>query len=143
MTVSRILQAKGSAVVTASPEATLTEIARLLDEKRIGAVVMIHLDGTIAGILSERDIVRAIARNGVGVMEHAAATVMTQRVHVCTPADNLNEIMAMMTEQRIRHLPVVSQGRLEGIISIGDVVKRRIEETEQEATELRHYITGR
>lgn len=143
MTVSRILQTKGSAVVTASPEATLIDIARLLDEKRIGAVVIINLDGNIAGILSERDIVRAIARTGIAVMEHTAASIMTQRVHVCTPADNLNEIMSMMTEQRIRHLPVVAKGRLEGIISIGDVVKHRIEETEAEATELRHYITGR
>lgn len=143
MTVSRILQTKGSAVVTASPEITLIDIARLLDEKRIGAVVIITLDGNIAGILSERDIVRAIARNGVAVMEHAASTVMTRHVHVCSPQDKLHEIMGLMTEQRIRHLPVLSQGRLEGIISIGDVVKHRIEETQAEATELRHYITGR
>ena len=133
MTVSEILKQKGSAVITASPGSSLTEIARLLDEKRIGAVVMLHLDGTIAGILSERDIVRAIARGGVEVMGHPASAVMTQKVHVCAPSDDLHAIMSRMTESRIRHLPVLHEGRLAGLISIGDVVKKRIEQTEQEA----------
>jgi CBS domain-containing protein len=142
MNVSEILKQKGTAVVTASPQASLTEITGLLDEKRIGAVVMVNLDGTIAGILSERDIVRAIARKGLGVMTEPASTVMTRKVHVCKPSDSLHDVMSLMTDSRIRHLPVTYEGKLMGLISIGDVVKKRIEQTEQEALSLREYIAG-
>ena len=142
MTVASILKEKGGEVVTASEDATLAHIAGLLDQRRIGAVVITGPRGTIEGIVSERDIVSAVARSGPEVLSRQASEVMTRYVHTCDPADSIYEIMNVMTEHRIRHLPVVVEGKLEGIISIGDVVKQRIAEVEFEADEMKRYIGG-
>ncbi len=142
MTVATILKEKGGEVVTAPQDASLADIAGVLDQRRIGAVVITGPAGTIEGIVSERDIVSAVARSGPEVLGRPASEVMTRHVHTCDPADSIYEIMNVMTEHRIRHVPVVVEGRLEGIISIGDVVKQRIAEVEFEADEMKRYIGG-
>lgn len=142
MTVAIILKNKGSGVVSARPGTSVGDIARLLAEHRIGAVPVVNAKGGLEGIVSERDVVRAIARSGQAVLEQAVEDVMTRKVLVCKPTDNVYDIMALMTENRIRHLPVVVSGKLEGVISIGDVVKFRIAEVEFEAEEMKRYIAG-
>jgi CBS domain-containing protein len=142
MSVASILKEKGGEVVTAPAAMTLAEVARLLNQHHIGAVVVTGTGGTIEGIVSERDIVAGIARAGPGVLERPASEVMTRDVHGCKPADSIYEIMNVMTEQRIRHLPVVVEGKLHGIVSIGDAVKQRIAEVEFEANEMKRYIAS-
>ena len=142
MTVASILKEKGAGVVTAPAGMTLAEIARLLNERRIGTVVITGPDETIEGIVSERDIVSAIARGGPQVLNRPAGEVMTRDVHTCAPGDSIYELMNVMTDHRIRHLPVVENGQLRGIVSIGDVVKQRIAEVEFEADEMKRYIGG-
>jgi len=142
MTVASILKEKGSEVVTAPATATLAEIAAMLDRHRIGAVLVTGPEGAIEGIVSERDIVSAVARFGPQALSLPAGEAMTRDVHVCDPADSIYEIMNVMTEHRIRHLPVMVDGELQGIISIGDVVKQRIAEVEFEASEMKRYIGG-
>ena len=139
MTVARIIKDKGSSVVTTSAKATLADIAATLSEKRIGAVVIVEKDA-IKGIVSERDIVRAVARHGGAGLAMSAAEWMTAKVVTCKPADTINDVMQKMTSGRFRHLPVVENGKLAGIISIGDVVKKRIEDVEREADQIREYI---
>ena len=139
MTVARIINEKGRDVVTTSPEKSLAEIAAILSEKRIGAILVVE-DGAIRGIVSERDIVRALARHGSEALRKLAADCMTTRVVTCRPEDTINDVMQKMTSGRFRHLPVVENGNLAGIVSIGDVVKRRIEEVEKEAEQIREYI---
>lgn len=141
MSVATILKEKGHAVVTAPPGTTLAEITRMLVENRIGAVVITSGDG-IQGIVSERDIVTAVARRGPEALAAPAAEVMTTKVFTCRPDDSLYDLMNVMTQNRIRHLPVVVEGRLDGIVSIGDVVKARIAEIEFEASEMKRYIAG-
>ena len=139
MLVSDILQSKGSAVIAIAPGESVAEAARLLTEKRIGALVV--LDGErLAGILSERDIVRALARQGPGCLEGPLSALMTAKVVTCRPGHAIAEIMEMMTTSRIRHLPVVEKGKLAGMISIGDVVKWRVAEYEREQEALQDYI---
>lgn len=139
MTVQRILEEKGREVVTSTAATSLGEIARLLHDKRIGAVVI--LDGqAIVGILSERDIVRALAVHGEAALSKPARECMTERVVTCRPEDTIDQLMQTMTSGRFRHIPVVENGRLAGIVSIGDVVKRRISEVEKEAEQIRQYI---
>ena len=140
MTVRLILDQKGRDVVTIGPEATLAEAATLLGGRRIGAVVVTRGDRNIAGILSERDIVRALGEHGAGALGLTVERVMTARVSTCTEASTINDVMEVMTRGRFRHLPVERGGQLDGIISIGDVVKRRIEEVEREAEQIREYI---
>lgn len=140
MTVKAILDAKGRDVVTVAASRTLREAVELLAERRIGALVVTVDDDRISGILSERDIVRAIGREGAQALERPVSAVMTARVQVCRESHTVNEVMQIMTEGRFRHLPVEKDGRLAGIVSIGDVVKRRIEEAEREAEEIRTYI---
>jgi|SRR5690606_32637521 len=140
MTVKAILDLKGREVVTVAPERTLAEAARLLSEHRIGAVVLADADDVIHGILSERDIVRAVAGEGANALDKPISAFMTARVRVCHEYHTVTEVMRLMTEGRFRHLPVEEGGKLVGIISIGDVVKRRIEEAEREAEEIRTYI---
>jgi CBS domain-containing protein len=141
MTVSHILKTKGNAVVTASPADTLEDIAKTLAAKRIGAVII--LDGAkIAGILSERDVVRAFAEHGSAALALSASKVMTEKVFTCGLQDSEAELMGMMTVKRIRHLPVVQDGKLVGMISIGDVVKNRMEAMEREAEEMKAYIAS-
>ena len=142
MRVTSILGTKGSNIVTVEPQQSLADAARLLAERRIGAVLITGADGSLAGILSERDIVAAVAKAGADCLDDTVAHHMTRAVVTCRPEDSLTEIMQMMTDGRFRHLPVVDGGRLIGIISIGDVVKQRIDEIEQEARDMRSYITS-
>jgi CBS domain-containing protein len=142
MTVATILKQKGTDVATASVDTPLAEVAGVLDQRGIGAVVITGPGGAVEGIVSERDIVSGIARNGPEVLGRPASEVMTRDVHVCKPADSIYDLMNVMTEQRIRHLPVVVDGKLQGIVSIGDVVKLRIAEVEFEANEMKRYITS-
>ena len=139
MTVARIISEKGRNVVTISAKATLAEIAATLSEKRIGAVVVMEKDA-IRGIVSERDIVRAVAKHGGSGLQMSAADWMTAKVVTCRLQDTINDVMQKMTSGRFRHLPVVENSKLVGIVSIGDVVKRRIEEVEREADQIREYI---
>lgn len=142
MQVKHILREKGREVVTISGDATLSEAARLLARKRIGAAVVRDRDGALAGILSERDIVRAVADSSVNALAESVSSRMTRVVTTCCEADTIEELMELMTHRRFRHVPVVEEERLVGIISIGDVVKTRIAETVREAESLREYIAA-
>ena len=140
MTVKAILSRKGGDVVTIAPTASLTDAVKLLAERRIGAILVTGPDHRVAGILSERDIVRAVAERGHAALEENVGVVMTRKVTTCTEADTIAVIMERMTEGKFRHMPVVDQGKLVGVISIGDVVKWRVEEIEGESNALREYI---
>jgi len=140
MTVKAILDAKGRDVLTVSPDITLADAARLLGEKRIGAVVVTADDLKIAGILSERDIVRQIGVSGAAALDDLVSSAMTAKVKTCQEGHTVNQVMEIMTQSRFRHLPVERDGKLAGIISIGDVVKQRIEDVEREAEEIKQYI---
>lgn len=142
MAVAQILRQKGADVVTVSPSDSVQTIVGLLASHRIGAVVVLDGKGSIAGIVSERDIVRAMAADAASVMTRTAKDIMTAKVMTCEPNDSEAELMQLMTENRIRHLPVVSGGRLAGMISIGDVVKLRMESIEREAEEMKTYIAS-
>ncbi len=143
MQVRDILRNKGSDVVAVTAETTLAEAARLLSRKQIGAVVVRDMGGALAGILSERDLVRALAKDSVSALSQVVRTYMTKNVGTCTEFDTIDEIMEMMTRGRFRHVPVLDEeDEIIGIISIGDVVKSRIEETEYEAQSLRDYIAA-
>ncbi len=142
MTVAQILNAKGRAVITAQPGDTVLTVAQTLAGKKIGAVVIVDAQGRIGGIVSERDIVRAVAQGGVKALDRPIKEFMTSAVRTCAPRDTEAELMSLMTEHRVRHLPVVEGGKLGGMISIGDVVKHRIEEIEREAEEMKSYIAS-
>jgi len=142
MRISDLLRVKGGEVVTVTPDTQVGHLLAVLTEHRIGAVV-VSGDGTaVAGIVSERDIVRALAARGAAVLTEPVTAIYTADVHIVTPETTLDEIMRIMTDRRIRHLPVVVDGALHGIVSIGDVVKNRIEELEGERAALTDYITG-
>ena len=142
MRISDVLRVKGTQVVTVTPDTRVRHLLAVLAEHRIGAVV-VSGDGTsVDGIASERDIVRALARRGAAVMSEPVTAIYTAEVHTVTPGTSLEDVMRMMTERRVRHAPVVTDGRLGGIVSIGDVVKIRIGELETERTALSDYITG-
>jgi len=140
MTVQAILSRKGSDVVTADPGATLGEVVRTLASRRIGAVVVTGADRRIVGILSERDVVRVLGEKGPSALDTPIAEVMTRKVTTCSMRDTIAELMERMTEGKFRHVPVVDDGRLAGIVSIGDVVKWRVHEIEDESAALRDYI---
>jgi CBS domain-containing protein len=140
MTVKAILSRKGRDVVTIEPTATLAQAAKLLAERRIGAVLVLGADGRVAGILSERDIVRALAERGGAGLDERVEGVMTRKVFTCSESDTVAHIMEQMTAGKFRHVPVVDEGRLVGIISIGDVVNHRLHEIESESNALREYI---
>ena len=140
MNVTAILKAKGRQVLTAGPETPLTEIARQLSEARIGAIVVTGHAGQIAGIISERDIIRAVAERGGEALQEPVSRSMTRGVKTCDADDTLDELMSKMTAGRFRHLPVLEDGKLAGIVSIGDVVKHHIAAVEREASALREYI---
>ncbi len=142
MHVAAILDIKGRDVVTLQPDSTLAEAARTLSKRGIGTVVVTAGDDVILGILSERDIVRAVAELGAGALEAPLSSHMTKTVKTIVKADPLRSIMERMTEGRFRHMPVVENGRLCGIISIGDVVKFRLGELEAEASAMRDYIAS-
>lgn len=144
MLVRAILQAKGADVVTIDDDATVGEAARTLAKHGIGALVVASAEHGVQGILSERDIVRGLATQGLAVLDAPVGSLMTTVVATCAPEDGLDALMATMTDQRVRHLPVLDDGRLAGIISIGDVVKHRVDELQVEAQTLHDYIeTGR
>ena len=132
MIVSTILAEKGRDVVTIEPNATLAEAAKLLAEKRIGAALVLGADRRISGIISERDIVRALAVRGAAALDEPVSRSMTRRVETCNQSEPICNLMERMTAGKFRHLPVVDQGRLVGIVSIGDAVKHRLQEMERE-----------
>ena len=140
MTVKTILGHKSRDIVTIQPTATLAEAAGLLAERRIGAVLVLGIEGRVAGILSERDIVRALAERGGAVLGERVDHVMTRKVFTCSENDTVAQVMEQMTAGKFRHVPVTEEGRLVGIISIGDVVKHRLHEIESESEALREYI---
>jgi len=142
MQVKHILRNKGRDVVTTDDETTLSEAARLLARRRIGAVVVMDGRGNVTGILSERDIVRAIADHSVSALGQSVGRHMTRDVSTCSEIDTVDELMETMTHGRFRHMPVVEDGRLSGIVSIGDVRETCIEETTREAQSLREYIAA-
>jgi CBS domain-containing protein len=140
MIVRSIIEAKGGDVVTIEPSATLDAAGKLLAERRIGALVVLGADRRIVGIISERDIVRLVAERGAAALQDQVAQAMTRKVATCTHQETIHSIMERMTAGKFRHVPVVEDGRLTGIVSIGDVVKHRIVEIEQESAALRDYI---
>lgn len=141
MTVARILSEKGRSVVSVKPDRTLDEAIHLLAEKSIGALVVCDADGNLAGIISERDIMRALARSGAASLDAPVARFMTATVVTCSRQNTIEEVMDLMTEGRFRHVPVMEDGHLVGLVSIGDVVKHRIAAVEAEHRAMRDYIT--
>ena len=142
MQVENILQSKGRAVHTIAPDATVAEAVELLNNRKIGAVVVVTAAGKVSGIVSERDVVRHLGKDWASLSSRPVSDVMTKAVVTTGRYSTVAEVMEKMTEKRIRHLPVVEGGELVGLVSIGDVVKRKIEETEQEANALKQYIAS-
>jgi CBS domain-containing protein len=140
MLIRQILAAKGGEVVTTRPESTIAEVAGLLRAKRIGAVVVTDEGGQLCGIISERDLARGLADRGDSLLAMRVGELMTAEVVTCTPGDGLAQLMQKMTDGRFRHLPGLEEGALAGIISIGDVVKHRLKELEDETHMLQDYI---
>jgi len=140
MTVKAILSNKGNDVFTIEPTATLEAATAILAERKIGALVVLGADQRLIGILSERDIVRTLAEQGAAVLQEPLAQVMTRKVQTCTPADTVSVIMERMTAGKFRHIPVVEDDELVGLVSIGDIVKHRLTEMERESEALRDYI---
>lgn len=142
MTVASILKSKGMEVETVQPGTRLRDAAKLLSERRIGAAVVLGPGRRVMGVLSERDIVMALAQSGSVALEAPVNDFMAVNVKTCRPADSIAHVMEVMTNGRFRHLPVMDAGALVGIISIGDVVKRRIDDAEHEADALKRYIAS-
>lgn len=143
MTVASILGSKtGAKIISCAPDDTIHEIAKVLSKHRIGAVVVVDEDENLKGIVSERDIVRLIAAKGAEATKAPASQIMNKQVTTCLPSDSITSLMGLMTENRVRHIPVVIDTSIEGMVTIGDVVKARIEATEREAAEMMHYITS-
>jgi CBS domain-containing protein len=140
MRIADVLRNKGAAVVTINPDATVAELLAGLVEHNIGAMVVAEPSG-VAGIVSERDVVRALHKHGPSVLARPISKIMTAVVSTCTRADTVYDISVLMTENRVRHVPVIENEKLIGIVSIGDVVKSRIEELEAEHQQLQSYIT--
>jgi CBS domain-containing protein len=142
MLVSQILRDKGDLVFTALPHETVSSAAALLNSRRVGAMVIVDDKDAVVGILSERDIVRSVAELGAAALAEPISSCMTRNVVFATPAETVNDLLGRMTDRRMRHLPVVKDGRLVGIVSIGDLVKCKIAETEAEAENLKAYISA-
>ena len=142
MRINDVLRRKGDLVVTISPDESVSTLLDALAEHKVGALVVVTSGGAVEGIVSERDVVRHLQARGASVLEEQVSTIMTSPVHTAAPETTLDELMVLMTEQRIRHVPVVVDERLTGIVSIGDVVKHRIEELQSERDQLTAYITG-
>jgi CBS domain-containing protein len=140
MTVSIILAGKGREVVTIEPSARLADAIQLLAGKRIGAAIVLGADRRIAGIISERDVVRSLAERGAAALDEPVSGTMTRKVETCNEGETVANIMERMTAGKFRHMPVVDQGRLIGIVSIGDIVKHRVHEMERESVAMRDYI---
>ncbi len=142
MRIADVLRVKGTQVVTVTPDTRVRRLLAVLAEHQIGAVVVSRDGVSVDGIASERDIVRAFAKRGAAVMSEAITKIYTAEVHTVTPETSLEDVMRMMTEHRVRHAPVVADGGLRGIVSLGDVVKNRVVELETERAALTDYITG-
>jgi CBS domain-containing protein len=142
MFVSDILSQKGGLVHTVTPGTTVAQIAKQLSARRIGSVLVLDGRDSLAGIVSERDLVRAIASHGAGALDFEASRVMTREVVTCDPDDSIDQVMETMTRGRFRHLPVIRHGELLGVVSIGDVVKARLEEAKHETEALKAYIVA-
>lgn len=142
MRINDVLRRKGDIVATIHAQESVGALLDALAEHKVGALVVTTADGDVEGIVSERDIVRHLQARGAVVLEQSVSTIMTSPVHTAAPETTLDELMVLMTEERIRHVPVVVDDRLRGIISIGDVVKHRIEELQSERDQLTAYITG-
>jgi CBS domain-containing protein len=140
MTVKAILDSKGGDVATVAPNADVMFAVKLLAEHRIGALVVVDAERAVTGIISERDIIRVLAEYGTAALAQPVEQVMTSKVVTCTRGETVSSVMELMTAGKFRHLPVVEHGRLTGIISIGDVVKYRVQEIETESATLREYI---
>lgn len=137
MKVQSILNAKGTRVVTTRPDATIAAVVRRFRNEGIGALVVSDDGTTVAGIISERDVIRGLAEHGAGLLDKRAAELITGGTATCDPDDTVDHLMARMTHRRIRHLPVVKDGKLSGIVSIGDVVKSRLDDLQLETDVLR------
>ena len=142
MSVSEILTEKGREVFTANFDNKIEEIAKVLAEKKIGAAIILDNKNDVCGIASERDIVREIAKSGSAALSRPVSVCMTQKIISCNETDTLDGLMEKMSQGRFRHLPVIQDGKLSGIISIGDVVKHKIMQAEREAEDMRRYIAG-
>lgn len=142
MNVATILKQKGRNVLTSRPTDTVLGVAKTLAEHGVGCIVLTDDDNTVVGIISERDIVRSIAKGGKDVLQKPVSHCMTKEVITCRETDTINSLMSEMTSRRFRHLPVVERGELVGIVSIGDVVKERIAEAEMESAAMREYIAA-
>jgi CBS domain-containing protein len=142
MLVSQILREKGDLVFTASPADTVAAVAALLQARKVGAMVVLDQRGDVAGIVSERDIVRVVAERGADGLGQPVSACMTRDVVFAEPSETVDQLMSRMTDRRIRHLPVCREGRLVGIVSIGDLVKRKIDETVAETETLKAYISA-
>lgn len=140
MNVAQLLNGKGREVASIQPDRTLAEAVHLLSQKRIGALVVMGSDGTLLGMISERDIVRALGEGGASALDQAVSRVMTAKVVTCREKTSIDELMETMTTGRFRHIPVVEDGRVCGIVSIGDVVKHRVAAIEAESQAMRDYI---
>ena len=142
MFVRQILTSKGGDIVSIGPSARIADVAALMGKKRIGAIVVLEADDRIVGIISERDVTRGLAEHGAGLLSMTTDQIMTRDVVTCTPEDGTDKLMRKMTTGRFRHLPVVENAKMVGIVSIGDIVKHRLEELENEASLLQDYIAG-
>ncbi|HEX9646807.1 MAG TPA: CBS domain-containing protein [Alphaproteobacteria bacterium] len=142
MLVREILKTKGTQVFTITRDQSIAELAKELVERRIGAAVVVDGEGALIGVISERDIVYGVADEGSACLDRKVEDLMTADVISCTPDTTIVDVMNQMTERRIRHLPVLEDGRLAGLVSIGDVVKQRIASAEREADQLREYISA-
>jgi CBS domain-containing protein len=140
MNIAQILKSKGRAVATARPDATLGEVIGKLAQKRIGAIVIVGDNGEVAGILSERDVIRRLGERGAEALQEQASQIMTTAVITCQESSTLDELMELMTQGRFRHVPVIEDGALVGIVSIGDIVKNHIAEVEMEVSAMRGYF---
>lgn len=140
MNVATILSQKGRTVATLSPSATLQDVSEKLSLKRIGAIVIVGDGGNVDGIISERDVIRAVAKSGAEALRMRVSEVMTRDIECCGESDPVDELMEVMTKGRFRHLPVIEDGALVGIISIGDVVKNHVAEVEMEVSAMRSYL---
>lgn len=142
MKIDKILQNKGGSVHTVQENDSITDAIAMLNMHRIGALVVLDADGALAGIVSERDIVKRLGKGGATSLTGTVRQCMTAKPFTCTPDTSLDEVMHLMTDRRVRHIPVLEGSTLVGIISIGDVVKRKIEQVEHEAAALREYIAS-
>jgi CBS domain-containing protein len=140
--IAHVLRDKGAAIYSLSADATLQDAARELHDKRVGALVVLDADGAVVGVLSERDIVREVAARGALGLGERVGAIMSRNVVTAAPEESVDEGLARMTDRRIRHLPVVSGGRLIGVVSIGDLVKMRIAEVEQAVEAMHAYIAA-